>query len=590
MSRHSKNGAERAIGRGDWLALGAIVALALVLRLVYLSEIRAHPLFRTVMGDPAVYFAQARDIVQGKLVPEHAYFHSSPFYPFFLALVDRLGGAGFHPIRVWQSCAGTLSVALVFLLGRLTAGTKAGLVAAFLASLYVPLIFFEGEVLEITLVMTFVLGSLVLLQMAEDDRGAWKVLASGALLGLAGLGKPNLLLFAPVGALWLAFHGRNGRSRRERGRVHLLPAVLFFAAAGVVILPATVHNFRAEGDFIPVSSNGGINFFIGNHSNSPGVFQVPPEMRFDLRVASAAAAEREAGRSLSAGEVSDFWAGKTMEDIRANPERWLKLMGRKLVLFWNHYEIPNHYHLYYVREFAPVLRNPVGTFGVIAPLGLFGIGLALKRRKRVGLLVLFGLTFMASVVPFFITGRYRLAIVPVLFVGAGYAVDALWRAVRGRDLRTLAVAMVAIAVLAVAVGADTIEFGFEAMHNAVGAFLGRQGDMAGAAEAFGKAVSENQDDLSARYNLGLALLELERFGEAAGHFERAVERHPRYYEAWIGLGSAHAGAGRRAEALSAWNRLAAMNPPAPDALIGEARRLAAELGAGEGPQQDGTDR
>jgi len=561
--------------RGEWVALGVIVALALALRLVYLHEIQDHPLFRTLMGDPAVYFAQARDIAQGKLVPEHAYFHSSPLYPFFLALVARLGGASLHAIRVVQSAAGALSVLLVFLLGRLTVGTRAGLVAAFFAALYVPFVFFEGEVLEITLVVTSLLGSLIFLQLADRDRNIWKAVAAGALLGLAGLGKPNLLLFAPAGALWLVFHGRP-RRERHAGRARVLPAVLFFAAAGVMILPATIHNFRAEGDFIPVSSNGGINFFIGNHANSPGVFQVPPEMRFDLRVASKSVAERETGRTLSAGEVSDFWAGRTLESISANPGRWVALMGRKLVLFWNHYEIPNHYHLYYVRQFAPVLRIPVGTFGVVAPLGLLGLALAVRRRKRVGLLVLFGLSFMASVVPFFITGRYRLAVVPVLLVGAGFAVESLWRAARGRDWRALAVAAISIAVLSVAVGIDTIEFSFAAMHNTVGAFRGRQGDMAGAAEDFGKAVEASPDDLSARHNLGLALLELGRYDEATEQFQHAVTQHPRYYEAWLELGRAHAGAGRGAEALEAWGTIVNMEPPAPASVLTEVRERMSE--------------
>ncbi len=571
----SRNDTERAMIRGEWIALGAIIALALTLRLIYLHEIQDHPLFRTLMGDPAVYFAQARDIAQGKLVPEHAYFHSSPLYPFFLALVARLGGADFEPIRVVQSMAGTLSVLLIFLLSRLTVGTRSGLIAAFFAALYVPLMFFEGEVLEITLVITALLGSLVFLQLADRGGGPWKVVAAGALLGLAGLGKPNLLLFAPVGALWLALHGRKDRERRARV-VRVLPAVLFFAAAGVMILPATVHNFRAEGDFIPVSSNGGINFFIGNHKNSPGVFQVPPEMRFDLRLASKSVAERETGRSLSAGEVSDFWAGRTLADISANPGRWLTLMGRKFVLFWNHYEIPNHYHLYYVALFAPVLRIPVGTFGVVAPLGLFGLVLAVRRRKRVGLLILFGLSFMASVVPFFITGRYRLAIVPVLLVGAGFAVESLWRAARGKDWRTLAVAAISIALLSAAVGIDTIEFSFAAMHNAVGTIRGRQGDMAGAAEDFRKAVEANPDDLSARHNLGLAFLELGRHDEAAEQFRQAVVRHPRYYEAWLGLGRADAEAGRTAAALEAWGAIVDMEPPAPAGVLAEARALISE--------------
>jgi len=565
----------------EWAALGTIAAIALTLRLVYLHEIQDHPLFRTLMGDPAIYFAQARDITQGKLVPNHAYFHSSPMYPFFLALVVKLGGVGLHTIRVVQSAAGTLSVLLVFLLGRLTVGTRAGLFAALLAALYTPFVFFEGEVLEITLVITFLLGSLIFLQLADRDRRVWKVAAAGALLGLAGLGKPNLLLFAPAGALWLALHGRTRRERFARSHgVRLLPAVLFFAAAGVVILPATIHNYRAEGDFIPVSSNGGINFFIGNHTNSPGVFQVPPEMRFDLRLASQSAAEQETGRALSAGEVSSFWFGRTVEQISGNPGRWLTLMGRKFVLFWNRYEIPNHYHLCYVKQFAPVLQLPIGTFGVVAPLGLFGLALALKRRKRVGLLVLFGLTFMASVLPFFVTGRYRLAIVLVLLVGAGFAVESLWRAACSKDWRTLAVAAIAIAVLGVAVGIDTIEFSFGPMHNAVGSILGRQGDMEGAAREFEAALAESPGDLSSRYNFGLALLELGRFDESVEQFRRAVGQHPRYYEAWLGLGKAHAGTGRTDAALKAWDAVANMDPPAPDGVRAEALELMSALIAG----------
>ena len=93
---------------------------------------------------------------------------------------------------------------------------------------------------------------------------------------------------------------------------------------------------------------------------------------------------------------------------------------------------------------------------------------------------------------------------PVLLVGAGYAVESVWRAARSRDWRTLAVAAVSVAALAVAVGIDTVEFSVAPMHNTVGTYLGRQGDMAGAAEEFGKAVADNPDDLSSRYNLGLA--------------------------------------------------------------------------------------
>ncbi len=569
----------------DWILLVAILLLAFALRLTYLAEIRGHPLFTQLTGDPAVYHAQALAILRGTPLPDHAFFHSSPLYPFFLAAVLRITGPGLHGVRGAQAAVGCLTVALVFVLGRLAIDRRTGLIAALGAAVYVPLIFFEGEYLEITFVMAALTGMLILMLTAGRTGGVWRGLAAGALLGVASLGKPNLLLFAPVGAVWLTLSGRsawargNGRPApsRKPGRLRLALGALFLGAVVAVIAPATIHNYRAEGDLIPVSSNGGINLYIGNHPGAPGAFQVPPEMRFDLRVASKAAAERALGRELSAGEVSDFWAGRAFGFMRARPGEWLGLTARKFALFWNHYEIPNHYHLAFVAGFAPILRIPVGSFAIVAPLGLVGIGMALRKRRQMGLLAAFGVTFMASVLPFFITGRYRLAIVLPLLIGTGYAVGRIADAVRGRAWRTLAVILASVAILAVAVNVDTIEFGYSQMHNTVGAILGSRGDMEGAADAFARALAENPLDLSAQRNLGVALFELGRYEEATEHFRLAVQGHRGYHEAWIGLGRALSELGRIDEARDALLEPLRSEPPAPREIRAQAEELLRSL-------------
>jgi len=321
----------------------------------------------------------------------------------------------------------------------------------------------------------------------------------------------------------------------------MLPPAAFLLATALTVLPATIHNYRASGDLIPVSWNGGINLFIGNHPGAPGVFVVPPEMRLDLAAASTQAAERAVGRSLTAGEVSNYWAGRALAYARSAPAEWLKLMGRKLALFWNQYEIPNHYHFSFVRTFAPVLRLPISTFGVVAPLGVLGLSLALARKKRGAiLLIAFGITFMASVVPFFITARYRLSIVPVLLAGAGYGVVAIRDLAAARRWRQLAAAGAALAALAIAVNIHMIEFGFAPMHNTVGAILGSRGDFGGAAREFAAAVEEDPTNVSARYNLGLSLLELGRPADAEREFSRALEIYPGYEEARSALERARA--------------------------------------------------
>lgn len=554
--------------------LSAAVLLGVILRILFLHDISGHLLYEALTGDPAVYLGRAHGILAGTLVPPHAFFHSCPFYPFFLALVERVFGAGLTPVRVLQAVIGVGSIPLIFVLARLTVGRTAGLVAAFLAAAYAPFIFFEAEILEITIVITAVEGCLIMLLLARRSGRAWHVATAAVLLGIASLGKPNLLLFAPFGALWLhaALRRPVKRDRSDRGRRALaqrkavLLASLFFLVTGACVLPTTVHNWRMSGDLIPVSSNGGINLYIGNHEGAQGVFSVPPDMRFDLRVASKEAAERAAGRTLSDGEVSGFWARQAFGFISAHPGAFLGMTARKLALFWNHFEIPNHYDMNFVSDFAPVLRFSPSRFAFIAPLGLLGLALAWRDRRRVGLLILFGTVFMISVVPFFITARYRLAIVPTLLVGSGFALTWLWRMLRTRAWGALAPAVVVLALIGAAVNVRMIEFGAAPMHNTLGALLGSRGDMEGAAREFSAAVEISPTDLSARYNLGLSLLELGRPKEATQHLEAAVGIHPGYHEASLALTRAYFELGRFAEAEAAAERVLTADPPAPPEL------------------------
>jgi tetratricopeptide (TPR) repeat protein len=99
-----------------------------------------------------------------------------------------------------------------------------------------------------------------------------------------------------------------------------------------------------------------------------------------------------------------------------------------------------------------------------------------------------------------------------------------------------------------------VEFGFAPMHNAVGTILGGRGDYEGAAEAFSKAVAEDPGNISARYNLGLALAELGRLEEAARAFERAVELYPAYGEAREALARAREELSRRGTASAGERR------------------------------------
>jgi tetratricopeptide (TPR) repeat protein len=73
--------------------------------------------------------------------------------------------------------------------------------------------------------------------------------------------------------------------------------------------------------------------------------------------------------------------------------------------------------------------------------------------------------------------------------------------------------------------------------------------------------------LNGRVNLGIALVQSRRFGEAAKVLEDAARRIPRDYIVWIWLGKAFRGMGRETEAQDAENRARTLEPELAAALL-----------------------
>ncbi|HVR08944.1 MAG TPA: hypothetical protein VMW75_12920, partial [Thermoanaerobaculia bacterium] len=207
-------------------------------------------------------------------------------------------------------------------------------------------------------------------------------------------------------------------------------ALALLAGTALALAPAALLNYAAGGELLLTSSQGGMNFYIGNARGATGTYaalssgsQAPERQRADAERLAAAFATRERGRAVAAahltpGEVSRLFWRETGREIAADPRAWLRLMLRKVRLFWNAYEVPDAEGFrVYRRESLLLSFDPV-VFGTVAPLAAAGL-LALARgdaRQRRGalLLALLAGTVCVSVVLFFVFGRYRLAVVPFL--------------------------------------------------------------------------------------------------------------------------------------------------------------------------------
>ena len=139
-----------------------LVVLAAVVRILFWGEARELSLFQQPSGDAATYVYLAAEIEsEGLGAPTGEPYRYAPIYPFFLWSIARLGW-GITGVRAIQFLLGVIGVVLLWTLGKRVGGRTAAIVAGAGAAIYGPLVFFESELLSISLAVFFLEVALVL--------------------------------------------------------------------------------------------------------------------------------------------------------------------------------------------------------------------------------------------------------------------------------------------------------------------------------------------------------------------------------------------------------------------------------------------
>ncbi|MCH7812529.1 MAG: tetratricopeptide repeat protein [Planctomycetes bacterium] len=460
------DGADRPTDRrgpfpGRWYrrplpAMAVIVALALAIRLGSYLDLRRSPLFdgATPFIDARYYDFRAKSIAGGDLWGDDVFF-MSPLYEYTLALPYALTGqgiAGPDPVLarreyrptlaiVIQCFYGSISCGLLLLLGRRLFGWTAGWLAGLAAACYAPFVFFDGVLMTASLILFVNLVALLLLVQALR-RGGWGWwLGTGAALGLAAIAHGGALLLVPACIAVLAWSLRRCP----------LPATLARGAAlvggfGAVVLPVTARNYVVGNDLVLISSNAGMNFFIGNNPAADGCHRV---YQYPYRLATLGARLGGVQRTRDdppPSAVSREIGMVTIRWISGHPLEAVKLWGRKLRLLIGAVEPAPVDWFYFCRPYSAVLRSPLLVYGLIAPVGLTGLCVLLPRM---GDLRAFYLVFVVQVISFtaaFVLGRLRFVMTACLILFAAGQVIWWVDRFRRREYRRLAGSVVLLAL------------------------------------------------------------------------------------------------------------------------------------------------
>ena len=556
--------------------LALVWGAAFALRLLYIVQSQNSPFYDFPLVDAKTYTQAAAAMALGHFGDQP--FWQPPLYPHFLGALYALFEPSFTLPRLVQAALGATLCLLIFRLGCVLA-PAVGYLAAGLAACYGPFIFFDAELLPPSLALVLNLLALWALLWAAEGRTR-RLLLPGFLFGLAALCVANVLAFVPVAALWLAWV--------RRGQLAGVAALLLGTALAVA--PVTLRNYYVSGDWVLISSNAGLNFYIGNNAQYDETVAIQPGPEW---LELTARPRVEAGISRPSAQ-SRFFFAEAWDFMRDQPVAYLKLLLHKLYLFWHGDEIGRNQDLYFARQYAPVLQvllwkyGVAFPFGLLAPLALVGLGLSyrngLLRHREPLLLALFAGAYMLTVVAFFVSARYRLPVIPILLMFAAYSGREFYLLWQRRAYRSLLAAGGAACLLAVVcnagVGAMNVE-GDAHTHYRLGYVYEKKGLPINAIAGYEKALALDPELRWARFNLASLYARSGEYNRAAAGYGEFVRRFPEVARARLALGNVYLHTGRYAAAIETYEGLLAAEDADAADLYGRLGYAHAQLGQWE---------
>jgi tetratricopeptide (TPR) repeat protein len=410
-----------------------LFVLALAIRLAHGFAIRGEPVFDIPLVDEALYWRDAVGLASGAAWDPVLY--RPPLLSALLAACVRVFGESAASARFALLVLSALAAPLTMLLALRIVGRGRAILAGALVALYAPAAFYGATLLPASTVLLLDLLALLALLFAEESRKRPLFLLAGVLVGLSALAWPAVLVLLP------ALLVRYRRDLRAFG--------LVAAGAALAVSPAFLHNLRG-GDVVLISSNGGVNFYMGNHSGADGWSARAPDLPNEpgeARRAAVEIAERAQGRPLRPSEVSGYWFRRGLAWIASSPGSASMLLIRKCYVLINDRDISDNIDFAAVEEESLPLRLAPIRFGLLFALAL--PGLVILRRTRGGrLLLLYGLILGLAIVAFFVVGRFRLPLLPLLAIGASAGLASLGESLRRRPARAAgSLLLVALALL-----------------------------------------------------------------------------------------------------------------------------------------------
>ncbi len=418
--------------KADWLIPLVIFTFAFAIRIAFVMQVKDCLYWSIPLVDAATYHDSAREMLDtGWLapyvtaepdLPPYAPYYQPPFYQAFLALLYLITGYSVLGAIIIQYIIGSFCCVLTYMLGRRFFDRRTGVAAGIAMALTSSQIYYEGRLLPPVLIILFNLVIILLAAKQLKSPAAWRWPVIGLLIGLSAITRPDILLFVPALLIWMWIERRTVMTIRPTAA-----AAMVLAPIVLIIGLVAARNYYVGKDPVLISYNGGINLFIGNHPRMEETLSIRPGIRWE-----AVEVIPMIQLGISRPSVWDRWLLKTtLKNMITYKRVTLSNLTRKFIWVWHGPEIRRNEDDYYLTRVSSLYRlllwrkgNFGFPYGIIAPFGLLGMALGLRRRRELFLLYAYIITQVIMLVAFFPCSRYRVPIQPVLLMfGAAAAFE-----------------------------------------------------------------------------------------------------------------------------------------------------------------------
>lgn len=431
-----------------WLSWLSLVLLTCVI--ARLAVLLAFPSVFAFEQSGAVHGSEAYDAYARNLLVTGVYGRTAgvpdaaipPLYSYVLAAVYALFGRGYLQVGLFHTLLDCLSIYFLVEIGARIFNRRVGILAGFAYALYPYLIFQNLTLIDTPLFMALMHGFLWCTVLLREQRNVALGALGGVFLALAALTRPVIVPLAPLVALWLLFRLNLWEATRR-----LVPVA---AVSALIVVPWLVWTYQVYGAFVPIATNGGMNFWFGNNPLTIPLVRNgyhPQWIRPEAPI-----------RTEDTRLANDDLYQLSFAYLRENPQQIPELLWVKFLAYWSIDVFPLRnpapgttpfiasdgtlrFQTERGESFAPVTigeNDPVAAyssslfdvigrgihrlyFGALLILAMIGTALSARQWRDVALIWLVQLAMTAFYVIYIPATRYRVPTDPLLFLLSAYA-------------------------------------------------------------------------------------------------------------------------------------------------------------------------